>query len=139
MRTLACLVALSFALPALPGLAQDAVLSPAGAEQSVAAAEIGAEGGQVSGQIENRTGHEVRAVRLLIQQVYRWPNEFQPGGENPSRAASVRVEGPIAPGATLRFSHDLGPLPELPGTFETRVDVMGFEEILPPARRETSD
>ncbi len=136
-----CRAPLLLLLALLPagGLAGEFV-GPEEAETELVAENVSAHAGTVRGRLHNRGAHEVRDVRLLVQLVYRWPDEYHPGAVNPSRAVLVGVPGPIPPGEAAPFRVELSATPDVaagpPGSgFEVRAAVMGWTEALPPARR----
>ena len=61
------------------------VLDESRFDHAVAVHDVEVTEGQVHGVVENRTEHRVRDVQLLIRRDYRWPNEYRPGDDNPSR------------------------------------------------------
>jgi len=115
---LACLVLASAAA---------AIDSPGEADASVAVRDVREVDGAIVATIRNQSAREISDVRLLIEYVYHWPDETQPGDESPGRAWSHVVPGPIAPGASapLRFIPP-GGLPTAPGRFDPRIEVLGF-------------
>jgi hypothetical protein len=86
-------------------------------------------------EIENRSGHDVRDVRMVVEHAFRWNDEYRPGADNPSRATTHVVPGPIPAGATVIVEHPL--LPPLPqrddGRFESSVDVVRWDEVVTSA------
>lgn len=87
-------------------------------------------GSSVTGWVENQTSHEVRDVRLLVEQEFRWAREMQPGEDNPGSGTIVRVPEPIPAGGKVEFRYDMpAPLPERSdGHFATEVKVLSFSE-----------
>lgn len=85
---------------------------------------------EVTGWVVNHTGKEVRDVRLMVDQQWRWARERQPGDDNPGRGTVVRVEQPIPANGRVQFRYELPqPLPRRDdGHFETAVHVMSFSE-----------
>ena len=140
MRWRAAMVLLLL-LAMLPAGAQSGELVGAGeAETKLVAEDVSAQAGTVTGRLHNRGTNEVRDVRLLVQLVYRWPDEYHPGSVNPSRAVLVDIPGPIPPGETTPFRVELSATPDVaaapPGSgFEVRAAVMGWSEVVPPTRR----
>jgi len=112
-------------LPASIGGAAE-LSSPKDIDRDLTIDSVQSDGGRVSGVIHNRSAQSVSDVRLLIQEMYLWPNEFQPMGESPSRAIVRLIAGPIAPGDLVRFS-EVVPAPEVgPGSFEAHVQILGY-------------
>jgi hypothetical protein len=116
--------ALAFSAPAA------AVDSPAEVEAALAVSDVRSDGGAIEARLTNRSRHELRDIRLLLEYVYHWPDELHPGDESPGRAWPHVVPGPFAPGAseTLRFVPPAG-LPSALGRFEPRVRVLGFTAV----------
>jgi len=87
-------------------------------------------GSSVTGWVVNQTSHEVRDVRLMVQQEFRWTREMQPGEDNPGSGTIVRVPEPIPAGGRVQFRYDMpAPLPErTDGHFQTSVKVLSFSE-----------
>jgi len=130
LRSLVLLLAL--AAPATPLRAD--VLTPSSADAAIELKDVVANGGAVSGAIENHGPRPVKDIQLLIQHRYVWPNEYKPGAANPGRAEKITMGDEIPPGGRATFSHDSGPLesPDPKGRFETSVTVLSFVEVLPP-------
>jgi hypothetical protein len=113
---------------------QPTILGPEQGAKLVAAEEVAFEGNRVSGVIVNRGADPIRNVRLVIDHVYSWPNEYRPGPQSPSEAEDYVVEGEIPAGGQKAFSTTFrrpSP-PATGGSFETRVYVVSFTQILPP-------
>ena len=88
------------------------------------------EDGAILAVLTNRGPNPVHDVRLLIDYVYHWPTEQAPGDVSPGKSWPHVFGGTIAPGAseTVRFVPS-GGLPTAPaGTFEPKVQVLGFKE-----------
>jgi len=98
--------------------------------------EVAFEGNHVSGVIVNRGADPIRNVRLLIDHVYSWPNEYRPGAQSPSEAEEYVVEGEIPAGGQKAFSATFRrpspPESESGGKFVTKAYVVSFTEIMPP-------
>jgi hypothetical protein len=79
---------------------------------------------EVGGMLVNRTDKKLTDVTLLVTDSFRWKNEFHPGDDDPGRAATIVIHGPIEPRGSVPFRVDR----ELPvrrdGWFETRVDLL---------------
>ena len=92
--------------------------------------DVRTDGSTVSGWVDNQTGHEVRDVRLMVEQDFRWTNEMKPGDDNPGNSTTVRVPQPIPAGGSVQFRYDMpAPLPQRnDGHFETAVKVLSFSE-----------
>lgn len=107
-------------------VAASEVAFPTDVDRVVTVDSVHGELGHITGVIRNRSSQPVLDVTLLIQQSYLWPNEFKPSGESPSRAVVRHIEGPIAPGQSLRFEETI-PVPEVSrGTFETQAMILGY-------------
>jgi len=88
----------------------------------------------VSGEIVNHSRREVRNVELLIQHVWHWKNEFQPGSDQLGTASYNTVATMIPPGAAVPFTYrQPGALTaaRTDGQYKTMVSVAGFTEIVP--------
>lgn len=124
-RSLARVACLAVPLCLVPthALAQDA---PSG----VAVTGVQRSGTTVTGWVENQTNHEVRDLRLLVQQDWRWAREKSPGEDNPGTSEIVRIPESIPPGGKVQFRYQMPrPLPErTDGHFETNVKVLSFSE-----------
>lgn len=92
--------------------------------------DVQTDGSSVTGWVLNQTSHEVRDVRLMVQQEFRWTREMQPGEDNPGSGTVVRVPQPIPAGGRVQFRYDMpAPLPQrADGHFETKVKVLSFSE-----------
>jgi hypothetical protein len=116
------------------GAAEPVVLEPEEASKFVTVDEIALEEGRVTGVIVNRRPHPLRDVRLVVENVYRWPSEFRPGEESPNQAEIILVEEEIPAGSRTPFSATLRrpSSPEVGGHFVTQVHILGFSEVLVP-------
>lgn len=121
------------------------LVDPADVASTVEVLDLRRAGQTIEGHLVNRGDKELRDVRILVQLVYHWPKEMQPGPESPSRAIARTIEGPIPPGGRVPFVVELAARPEfsadqdrLPGRFEIRAAVLGWSETqrapLPEAR-----
>lgn len=124
----------AFASPAPVITEPPTILDASKAKESVTVEDIHLEGDHLSGVIVNREPHPLRSVRLVIGEVYRWPNEYRPGGKSPNRAKTVVVEQEVPAGGRVSFSTTFPQAtpPGPGGDFTTQVYVMGFTEVLPP-------
>jgi hypothetical protein len=90
---------------------------------------------RVTFRLTNGSDHAARDVEVLISHAFHWTNEFAPGRENPSRAATYLVPGELAPRESREASYTL--TPPLParndGRFEVRVEVLRWTDVLPPS------
>lgn len=87
-------------------------------------------GDKVTGRITNRTGDELRDVRLLIEEPFRWNDEFHPGEDNPGRATAAVLPKAIPPRGSVQFELDLPPRPpRQDGTFDTAVTVVSLTRV----------
>ena len=106
-----------------------APLRAADAPSGLAVRDVRNNGGAVTGWVVNETDHEVRDVRLMVEQQWRWSKEMKPGDDNPGSGTVVRVEQPIPANGRVEFRYDLPPQPERgDGHFETAVRVLSFSE-----------
>ena len=118
----------------LAGTVRAAALEPqSDVDLVVSVEDVRAQGcSAVEATLRNHGTRELRDVRLAIECVYHWPDEHHPGDDNPSRAWTYVVPGPIAPGARESMrSAPPDPAPPAPGRFEPRVRVLGFQESAP--------
>lgn len=92
--------------------------------------DVRTDGSSVTGWVVNQTSNEVRDVRLMVQQEFRWTREMQPGDDNPGSGTVVRVPQAIPAGGRVQFRYDMpAPLPQrTDGHFETNVKVLSFSE-----------
>ena len=99
--------------------------------QDVAIRDVRTSGGVVTGTVVNRSASTVRDVRLTIRRNWLWSDEFHPGTDDPSRADSITVPGPIPPGGQQDFTYrGASDLPDRPdGHFETDVAVASVVEV----------
>ena len=90
--------------------------------------------GGVSGTLVNRTGNTVRDVRLAIQHLWLWNNEFHPGTDDPSRVDYFTVPGEVPAGGEAAFTYRPStPLPERrDGRYATDARVMSVVTIEKP-------
>jgi len=126
-------IVLALLLALVAAFARADALDPKAADAVVALKDVSANGGAVSGAIENHGSLPVKDVKLSIQHRYRWANEYKPGAVDPGRAEQITVSETIPPGGRATFRHDGGPLqaPDKAGTFETTVTVLSFVVIEP--------
>jgi hypothetical protein len=105
-------------------------LHAADAPSGLAVRDVRTDGNSVSGWVVNQTPHEVRDVRLMVEQQWRWTAEMKPGEDNPGSGTVVRVPEPIPANGRVQFRYDLPePLPQrTDGHFETAVRVLSFSE-----------
>jgi len=125
---------LTFATGTAVAGSQPTILEPDQGAKLVTVEEVALEGNHVSGVIINRGADPIRNVRLLIDHVYSWPNEYRPGAQSPSEAEDYVVEGEIPAGGQKAFSATIrrpSP-PESGGKFVTKAYVVSFTEIMPP-------
>jgi hypothetical protein len=106
------------------------VASAQNAPSGLAVRDVRTDGNSVSGWVVNQTSNEVRDVRLMVEQQFRWTREMQPGEDNPGSGTIVRVPEPIPAGGKVQFRYDMPtPLPQRSdGHFETAVRVLSFSE-----------
>lgn len=92
--------------------------------------DVRTDGSTVTGWVVNQTSHEVRDVRLMVEQEFRWAREMQPGDDNPGSGTIVRVPQAIPADGRVQFRYDMpAPLPRrTDGHFETKVKVLSFSE-----------
>lgn len=100
------------------------------APSGLAVRDVRTDGSAVTGWVVNQTSNEVRDVRLMVEQQFRWTREMQPGEDNPGSGTIVRVPQNIPAGGKVQFRYDMpAPLPERSdGHFETAVRVLSFSE-----------
>ena len=100
------------------------------APSGLAVRDVANNGTTVTGWVVNETSHEVRDVRLVVEQQFRWAQEMKPGDDNPGSSTVVRVPEAIPAGARVQFRYDLSqPQPQrTDGHFETEVKVLSFSE-----------
>ena len=100
------------------------------APSGLAVRDVQRTGDSVTGWVVNQTNHEVRDVRLMVEQQWRWAREMKPGEDNPGSGTVVRVPEPIPAGGRVQFRYDMPePLPQrTDGHFETAVRVLSFSE-----------
>jgi hypothetical protein len=91
--------------------------------------DVKAQGDAVTARVTNPTDREARDVRLLVQRVYRWPNEFHPTANSPSAATVEPLGMSVPPGSTVQFRGSLPGSSAKGGSFETRVEVLGYELV----------
>lgn len=92
--------------------------------------DVRTDGSSVTGWVVNQTSNEVRDVRLMVEQDFRWTREMEPGDDNPGSGTIVRVPQAIPAGGRVQFRYDMpAPLPQrTDGHFETKVKVLSFSE-----------
>ena len=102
--------------------------------------DLTTEGGELSGQVVNRTDKTLTDVHILTTDLFVWKNERHPGDDDPSRAEERTIPGPIPPHASVSFRFEREPLPRrTDGAFTTMTRVLGLTEqdTRPEARSET--
>jgi uncharacterized protein (DUF58 family) len=126
--------ALTLAALAQPAAAQDLVTNWQLA-RSVDLRNVAAgPDGDISGTIVNRTNHEVRNVRLMIDYAWMWQNDFKPGEENPGRTVYVTAPAVIPPHGEGSFTYRPSPPLEssAAGHFIPTVHIVGFTQMVLP-------
>jgi hypothetical protein len=136
--TTTLLIASLALVPAVPSLAPDVAraatveIADDEARNAVAVADVARRGDSVVGTLVNRSGDEVRDVRLLIDVAFLWANEMKPGEDSPGRSTVMTVAGPLPPHGRLAF--EFTPNPPLPARTDGRyadpqVHVLGYQSI----------
>jgi len=85
------------------------------------------------GEITNNSAQEAREISLMVQNVWRWKDGYNPKIEAAVNAVLFKLSKDLAPGETATFSHLLS-LPKNrgdDGQFITDVSVAGFKLVLP--------
>jgi hypothetical protein len=125
-------LALAIASPPAAAEAQNVGTGEATA-RIVAIEKLAVKDGLVTGEVRNRSNHEVREVQLFIRYTWLWEDERNPGKTDPGTSTYYTLKETIQPGATVNFSY--APSPPLSkiagGRFDTSVTIAGFSEILP--------
>ena len=118
-------------MPAVSAAAEIVVASQQEAARSLSVRDVRIQGDAVSGVLANESSTAVRDVGLLVRYTWFWNNERHPGGKNPGRAGLYKVNGPIAPGASVPFTYRSSePLPaRSDGHFNPVVEVVSFTEL----------
>jgi len=118
-------------MPAVSAAAEIVVASQQEAARSLSVRDVRIQGDAVSGVLANESSTAVRDVGLLVRYTWFWNNERHPGGKNPGRAGLYKVNGPIAPGASVPFTYRSSePLPaRSDGRFNPVVEVVSFTEL----------
>jgi hypothetical protein len=71
----------------------------------------------------------VSDIRLVVADSFRWTDERHPGSDDPSRATSLTIPGPLAPNEQITVSAALPTRPpRTDGTFQPRIEVVGLVE-----------
>jgi hypothetical protein len=90
--------------------------------------------GEISGTIVNRTNHEIRDVKLMVDYAWVWNNDFRPGEDNPGRTVFITAPASIPPHGEGSFTYK--PSPPLQfrddGHFVPSVHIVGFTQMIPP-------
>jgi hypothetical protein len=120
-----------FALPE-PSGAVTVEISDGDASSHVTVRNVARRGEVIAATLDNRSGDEIRDIRVLIDVPFLWKDEFHPGEDSPGRSVVWTVRGPIAPRGQLAF--EFTPQPPLPertdGRFgDPKVHVLGYESI----------
>src|SRR6185436_19155875 len=107
-------------------------ISDGDARSQVSVRDIARRGDVIAATLDNRSGDEIRDVRVLIDVPFLWKDEFHPGEDSPGRSVVWTVRGPIAPRGQLAF--EFMPQPPLPertdGRFgDPNVHVLGYESV----------
>jgi hypothetical protein len=126
-------LAVALCIPAATSRAADVIEAPS--QVPVVAKVIESTPNIVSFQLTNQSTHPVRDVEVLVAHVFRWENEFAPGQENPSRAATYEVPVSLSPHETTRVTYALAPPLALreDGHFDVEVEVLRWTAVLPPS------
>lgn len=129
LRALALALALAAGVPAAAGV--HLVGGPSEVPIAVEVTESTPE--WVSFQLTNLSERPVRDMAVVISHVFRWDDEFRPGADNPSRAATYEVPVPLAPQETQQVTFALAPplAPRDDGRFEVGVSVLRWTAVLP--------
>jgi len=91
------------------------------------------DGTSVVGDVVNRTGYTIGDLRLVAADSFRWANERSPGTDDPSRATTITVPGPIPPDARVTVRAPLSPRPpRADGYFVPRMHVVSVVRIENP-------
>lgn len=121
--------------PHSPARAATVEIADEGAHSAVAVTGVTRRGESVVGRLVNRSGDEIRDIRLLIDIPFLWANETEPGDDSPGRSSVLTVAGPLAPRGELAF--EFTPNPPLPertdGRFaDPQAHVLGYQSITQP-------
>ena len=112
---------------------RNVVLDKGGISRRVSVRDVRLEGPDIVIDLVNHTDRSVTDVRLLVADSFLWKDEMHPGDDDPSRATTLLVPGPIQPNERLTVRAELPPLPvRSDGKFETRVEIVGIVEERPP-------
>lgn len=96
--------------------------------------DVATAGDVVTGTLANRSGREMRDVRIAVTRAWLWRDEQNPGPINPGGTYFFTVPGPLAPGASAAFRFEL-PAVDAPaelGSFQVSAAVTGFTEVESP-------
>lgn len=130
-RTLG-LAALAIPLLHLPVSASDVVVSDTMRGSDVIVRTVTLRGTVVSGFVANQSDDVVSDTQLLINYIWLWNDERNPGTDNPGRTEMYTLPTEIPTGSAVPFEHQ--PSPPLPlfrtdGRFTVDVKVVGFTQI----------
>lgn len=118
-----------------PGIVQERIVPQSQLARDVVVRDVEARGGTVSGTVVNTSGKVLKDVRLMIDHMWLWENEYHPGTNDPSRVEYFTIREEIPPGGQARFTfRSEAPLPEARGGhFETLVRVASVVSYEPTA------
>jgi len=99
-------------------------------DEAVTVETVNFDGRSIVANLVNRTGYTITDVRLTASDSFRWSNERHPGTDDPSRATSVMVPGPVAPNELFTVKAPLPPRPERSdGYFVPRLEVVSIVRV----------
>jgi hypothetical protein len=85
------------------------------------------------GEITNNSAHEAREISLMVQNIWRWKDGYNPKIEAAVNAVLFKLAKDLEPGETATFSHVIS-LPKNrvdDGQLITDVSVAGFKLVQP--------
>lgn len=125
---------MALAMVSLPATAQSQkVSSDEETARIVVIEKTAVQNGVITGEVRNKSSHDVREVQLFIRYTWLWDDERHPGKSDPGTSTYYTLNETIQPGQKINFTYK--PSPPLPniagGRFETSVKIAGFTEIIP--------
>ena len=125
---------MALAIVSLPTTAQSQkVSSDEETARIVVIEKTAVQNGVITGELRNKSSHDVREVQLFIRYTWLWDDERHPGKSDPGTSTYYTLNETIQPEQKINFTYKPSPpLPNLAGgRFQTSVKIAGFTEIIP--------
>jgi hypothetical protein len=101
-----------------------------GLAEAVTVETVKYDGRSIVGSLVNRSGYTITDVKVIASDSFRWADEQHPGADDPSRAATITIPGPLGPNELFTVQAPLPPRPERSdGYFVPRLEVVGLVRV----------